>query len=90
MTEEMPLVGTRMKLDLVNITRKIIIETCGKQHEKYVPFFHKNNEQELLKQMKRDLSKSKWAEINGFSYIEIYERDLPLKKEFFEEMGVNL
>ena len=40
--EEFPVYGTRMKVDIVNATRKIAIEVNGPQHNKFNKFFHNN------------------------------------------------
>lgn len=81
--EEMPVPGTRMKCDLVNLTKKIIVETSGAQHLEYNEHFHQGNRWNFLKQFKRDEDKRTWAEQNGFIFIEIYPEDMPLTKEFF-------
>ena len=62
-----------MSIDFLNLTRKIAVELDGRQHHsKNWP--HKTNEC-FLKQLKRDEFKLKWAELNGFKMIEIYEDD---------------
>lgn len=87
--EEMPMVGTRLRFDLVNATKKIIIESNGSQHDEFNPFFHKTRMNYFFS-IQRDQRKREWAEKNGFELVEILESDLPkLSVEFFKnEYGV--
>jgi len=89
--EEMKMAGSRMRLDLVNMTKYIAIEVHGKQHESYCPFFHKSR-QDYLDQIKRDDLKREWCNINNIKLIEIYEDDIPhlSKKWVNETFKINL
>jgi hypothetical protein len=80
--EEMPVLGTRNTLDIVNITKKIAIEVHGSQHIKYNSFFHRNRN-DFRTQLERDLQKQEWCRINNLTYIDIYEKNLPLTKDWF-------
>lgn len=83
--EEFKIPGTMLRIDLINFTKKIIVETSGKQHEEFVKFFH-GNRVGFLKSIKRDFSKIKWAEINGFKFLEIYDHEAKnLSVDFFEK-----
>lgn len=75
--EEFPVLGSRMRCDLLNLTKKIAVETHGRQHDKFVPFFHKNRTA-FKKSFKRDLQKYNWLEENGFKIIEIFDYEIPL------------
>jgi len=86
--EELRIVGTRLSLDLYNANKKVAIEVQGEQHFKYVPFFH-NTRGSYLKQIKRDVKKNEFCEINGIHLVEIYPNDF-LSKELFEKFGVYL
>lgn len=81
---EWPVVGTRMRYDFVNLSKKIIVETDGIQHTKYSEHFHGGSRISYLLQIKRDLLKDKIAELNNFQLIRINPTDLPLTKEFFK------
>lgn len=63
----------RMSIDIVNLTRKIAVEISGTGHVRK-SWNHKTTEC-FLKQLKRDEFKLKWAELNGFKMVEIYEDD---------------
>jgi len=49
---------------------KTFIEVQGQQHYEQNSLFHKN-EADFLKQKKRDNDKVRWAELNGFTLIEL-------------------
>jgi len=64
--EEFPVYGSRMKVDIVNATKKIAVEVNGQQHDEFNKFFHSNSRTKYLQ----------WLELNNFIIIEIYEKDL--------------
>ena len=86
--EELKVVGTRLSLDFYNANKKIAIEVQGQQHFQYVKFFH-GNRANYLGQIKRDIKKINFCEINNIHLVEIYPND-KLSKELFETFGVNL
>lgn len=88
--EECPMVGTRLRLDIYNATKKIAIECNGNQHREYNEFFHGGNQINYLAQLRRDGKKYEWCEINGITLIDIFPEDLPLSKSFFSELNISL
>lgn len=86
--EEMPIVSSRLTIDLYNHTKKIAVEVQGHQHTRYVKFFHRNRKN-FLEQLKRDKIKEDFAKINDIKLVLIYPEDI-LTKELFEEFGVIL
>lgn len=88
--EEFPVPGSRLRCDLINLSLKIMVEVNGQQHEEFNPFFHNESRLSYLGQIKRDVAKITWGEQNGFKYIEIQPKDLPLTKEFFNKQGIIL
>lgn len=86
--EEMKVAGTRLSLDFYNANKKIAIEVQGHQHFKYVPFFH-SNRGNYLKQIKRDVKKIEFCQINNIVLIEIMPEDT-LSKDFFDKMNIHL
>jgi hypothetical protein len=86
--EELKVVGTRLTLDFFNANKKIAIEVQGKQHFSYVKFFH-GNRANYLAQIKRDVKKIDFCNINNIKLMEIYPEDV-LSKELFEKYGVYL
>ncbi len=84
--EEFPVYGTRLKVDILNATKKIAIEVQGQQHESFNKFFHDNSRAKYLDSIKRDAQKAAWLESNGFVIMYIYEKDVPnLSLSFFRE-----
>jgi hypothetical protein len=90
--EEFPVYGTRMKVDIVNMTKKIAIEVQGNQHYSFNKHFHKNSRLKYLASLKRDVKKIEWLELNDFLVAEITEDETKsLSRKFFEEsFGINL
>lgn len=86
--EELKVVGTRLTLDFFNANKRIAIEVQGQQHFKYIPFFH-GNRGNYLNQIKRDVKKIQFCELNEIKLIEIYPKD-ELSKELFEKFDVYL
>jgi len=87
--EEFPVAGTKLSLDFYNANKKIAVEVQGKQHTKYVPFFHGKNKINYLNQLKRDRDKLQFCEINDIQLVEIYDGD-ELSEKLFESFGVKL
>tara|TARA_B100000242_G_C42948218_1_gene439714 strand:+ start:359 stop:769 length:411 start_codon:yes stop_codon:yes gene_type:complete len=87
--EEFPVAGTKLSLDFYNANKKIAVEVQGKQHTKYVPFFHGSNKINYLNQLKRDQDKFKFCELNDIQLVEIYDGD-ELNDKLFLKFGVIL
>lgn len=84
--EEFPVYGTRLKVDILNATRKIAIEVQGAQHYQFNPFFHAGSRIKYQQGIKRDMQKRDWLELNGYKLIEIREDEVALlSKSFVEE-----
>ena len=82
--EEFHVYGSLMKVDILNVSRKIAVEVNGKQHDKFNKFFHANSRVKFLESIKRDMVKREWLEKNGFLVIEIEEDEVKdLSEEFF-------
>ena len=82
--EEFPVYGTKMKVDILNATKKIAIEVQGEQHNSFNKFFHKNSRLKYLESIKRDVQKAEWLEKNSYTLIEIHEKEVKsLNKDFF-------
>lgn len=71
--EEFPVVGTKMSLDFYNANKKIAIEVQGRQHNKFVPYFHGNNKINFISQMRRDHQKREFCRINKIILIEVFK-----------------
>lgn len=87
--EELRIPGSRLSLDFYNANKKIAVEVQGRQHTKYVKFFHGGYKSNFLAQLKRDHEKYKFCELNGVTLVEIYDGD-KINKSLFKKFGVNL
>lgn len=83
MLEEMRVPKTRYTFDIVNLTKRIVIEVHGTQHFEHNKFFHENRI-DFLQQLQRDSFKEEWARKNGFCFVEILESDFPLTASWFQ------
>ena len=89
--EEFRIPGSLLRIDLVNLTTRMIVEANGEQHENYNPHFHQGSKNVYLNQIKRDVAKFEWAKKNNFLFIEIEPKDLPLTREFiFDKYNIKL
>ena len=87
--EEFPVAGTKLSLDFYNANKKIAVEVQGKQHTKYVPFFHGKNKINYINQLKRDQDKLKFCEINEIQLVEIYDGE-EVNEKLFKNFNVIL
>tara|TARA_R100000008_G_scaffold85908_1_gene77117 strand:- start:12806 stop:13225 length:420 start_codon:yes stop_codon:yes gene_type:complete len=84
--EEFPVYGTRLRVDLINFTKKIAIEVHGQQHFKFNKFFHSNSRIKFFQSMKRDWEKTEWLELNDIKLVELEEKDVDqLSIDFLED-----
>jgi len=88
---QVPVAGTRMSYDYVNVSKRVIVEADGQQHDNLMlGFFHKTSE-DYKAQIKRDIEKDELAEKNGFKMVRVKPSDLPLNKEWFlKNYDINL
>lgn len=89
--EEMRIPGSLLRIDLYNITKSIIVETMGQQHNLYNRFMH-GSRSGYLSSIKRDCQKIKWAEDNNIRVIEINydEIDLLSVSWIKEKFGISI
>jgi ElaB/YqjD/DUF883 family membrane-anchored ribosome-binding protein len=79
--------GSRMRLDLFNVTKGVCIEISPEAtHGKFNKFFHGTPQTGYLASIKRDMDKLEWIEDNGFKYVELDDECINnLSKKMFEE-----
>jgi hypothetical protein len=81
--EEFPVPSTLLRVDILNSTLKIAIEVQGFLHNEFNSHFHRHPVN-YLKQIKNDVKKAQWLELNGFQLIEVFEDDVKnLSREYF-------
>ena len=84
--EEFPVYGSRMKVDLINLTKRIAVEVQGAQHDQFNKFFHGNSRAKYLGSITRDYQKRQWLEKNNFAVLEIVPEDMAsLSKRYIRE-----
>ena len=83
--EEFPVFGSRMKVDIVNVTKYIAVEVNGQQHSSFNKFFH-NSRYGYFQSISRDVKKEEWLEKNGFTLLSIeYNEVDDLSEAFIKE-----
>ena len=89
--EEFRVPGSLLRVDLLNVSRKIAVEVSPSSTHSFNRFFHKNRPA-FGRAVGRELDKSRWLEREGYQLIEIFEDDFcRLSKEWiFEKYGVTL
>lgn len=90
--EELRIPSSLLRIDLCNLTKKIIIEVSPRAlHVNYNKFLH-GSRAGFLKKLKADAKKMVWAENNGFTFVELYDQEIDnLSVELFlEKFGIDL
>lgn len=84
--EEFPVYGSLLKVDILNVTRKIAVEVHGPQHSSYSKFFHGESRLNYLKSIKRDVQKENWLDLNKIFLVEVYDFEVDqLSEQFFKQ-----
>lgn len=89
--EEMPVAGTRMRFDFLNLSKRIIVEVNGAAHLSPHSHFHRGSPARYRKQLHNDMKKAEWAQLNGFAFVEVEPSDMPLSVDWFKsQYGITL
>ena len=73
--EEFRIPATRLRIDLLNISRKIAVEVSPKSSHSYNKFFHGERVGGFLASVERDIKKKEWVELAGFKYLLISDEN---------------
>lgn len=74
--QEFRIPGSLLRIDLFNVTKKIIIEVSPDElHSNYNPFLHKDRAG-FLKKLKADNQKMDWADRNNLLFVELTSSDI--------------
>lgn len=74
--QEFRIPGSLLRIDLFNVTKKIIVEVSPDEvHSKFTPFLH-GDRVGFLRKLKADKSKMDWAERNNISFFELNSNDI--------------
>lgn len=83
--EEFRIPNSLLRIDLINVSRQIIVEVSPRQHQKFNSFLH-GDRFKFLECLKRDQQKRDFAEKNHYTFVELLEEDLSnLSKTLFLE-----
>jgi hypothetical protein len=71
--EEFVIPSSRLSVDFFIPKQGIVIEIDGVQHDKHVPYFHKDQKvsTKFAGQVKRDINKEQWVLYNNYTMIRI-------------------
>jgi hypothetical protein len=70
--------GSQLKLDFLNVNKKLAVETDGSQHNTFNKFFHNNSRNTYLLSIRNDTKKEQWLERNGITLLRLTKEDLNL------------
>jgi hypothetical protein len=85
--EEFRIPGSLLRIDLLNLTRRIAIEVSPSSSHSFNKFFHKDRFR-FGRAVGRDLQKRPWCEQNDIQLIEIFDTDIPLlSRKWFKDVG---
>lgn len=89
---ELRIPGSLWRLDIVNVTKNIVVEVSPDElHKDYTEFLH-GSRAGFLKKLKADGDKLRWAESAGFQYVELNSSDIKnISADLFaEKFGIYL
>jgi len=65
-----------LRLDFLNVNKKLAVEVDGKQHNEFNKHFHNNSKNNYLASIRRDIEKENWMADNKISLLRLVEDDL--------------
>ena len=93
---EFPVAGRdKMRYDYVNLSRKVVVECDGVQHDDPLAYHNRGSKAVWLAQIKRDDLKNRMAAANGWTMVRIKPGDMPklrddIKGWFLEMYDITL
>lgn len=83
--EEFFIPGSRLRVDIININKKIAIEISPAGTHSFNKFFHKNIIG-FAERLKKEMNKETWCIKNGLKYVELGDEELEnLTSEMFKK-----
>lgn len=74
-TEETCIPGTRMRIDLINWNRRLVVEVSPSSSHSFNAWMHKDRPR-FGAAVGRDIAKREWAEANGFTFVSLDDADI--------------
>ena len=68
--------GSLLRLDFLNVNKRLCVEIDGSQHGEFNKHFHKNSKNVYLASIKRDLQKEEWCATNDIKMLHLTSEDL--------------
>lgn len=89
--QEFIIPGSRLRIDIVNINKMIVVEVSPASTHSFNKFFHKNVAV-FAGRLKKEIFKQEWCINNGFNYVELGDEELAnlTKKMFKEKFDISL
>lgn len=84
--------GSLLRLDFLNVNKRLCIETDGIQHGVFNKHFHNNSRNVYWASIKRDLDKDKWLENNQIDLLRLNQEDLDefSPKYILDKFNINI
>lgn len=82
--EELRIPGSLYRIDIINFTRRIVVEVSPSGSHSFNKFFHQNRFR-FGASLERERKKAEWIESAGCKFVEIFEDDMDqLSSEWFK------
>ena len=90
--EEFIIPGSLLRIDFLNVSKRIAIEIDGPQHDTFNKHFYSDSLLAFKDAIKRDFRKMEWCEQNNIKLITLKEEDLDhFSVKYIEDnFGVNI
>lgn len=72
--------GQKLYVDILMPRLNLAIEVHGRQHKQYVPHFH-GSVDGFRAHKRRDSLKEEWASLNNYTYLVLWEDELPITSD---------
>ncbi len=84
--------GSLLRLDFLNVNKRLCVEIDGEQHNSFNKHFHANSRANYLGSIKRDLNKEKWLEDNKILLIRLDADDLNnfSPQDIFDKFNISI
>ncbi len=82
--------GTRSRIDILNVNKAVMVEVSPESSHSFNAFFHQGSLNRFKDALKRDLAKDDYARVNGFTLVTLTDSDFPLTEAAFARQGVIL
>lgn len=84
--------GSLLKLDFLNVNKRLLVEIDGCQHNTFNKHFHRGSRAIFLASLRRDNDKELWCEKNNITVLRLNEEDIDNFSidYIYDKFGINL